>query len=48
MMQFIFLKTPSMWLGSIDDKAALSLAGTGHNNGLTVAGPLLEPFSGRV
>lgn len=35
-------------MGSIDDKAALSLAGTVHNNGLTVAGPLLELFSGWV
>lgn len=45
MMQFIFLKTPSMWLCSIDDKAALSLAGTAHNNGFTVVGLLLELFS---
>lgn len=48
MMQFIFLKATSMWLCSIDDTAALSLAGTVHNNGFTVVGPLLELFSGRA
>ena len=35
-------------MGSIDDKAALSLTETVHNNGFTVARLLLEPFSGEA